>query len=98
MDLSIETLLAGVTAVSVDGERVLLPIQGHQQVLVASKSHAGQHHNVSYEFNGDRGYDEWVCTCRGFEIRHNCRHVKAIDRWNAGKADVRLIYDPKEDT
>lgn len=95
--MSIDELLAGVTALSVDGERVMLPIQGHKQVLVESKSTAGVAYNVSYEFNERNGHDEWVCTCRGFEVRGRCRHVRAIDRWNAGKADVRLIYDPKEE-
>jgi hypothetical protein len=95
-DLALADLLAGVTALSVDGETVLLPIVGHKQVLVASRSHAGEAHNVSYEWNDERGIEEWTCTCRGYEIRHSCRHVKAVDRWNAGKATVQLIYEPKE--
>lgn len=84
----------GYTSILVDTERCL--VQGHQQVLVASKSHAGQWHTVSFEFNEQNGKEEWVCTCRGFEIRHSCRHVKAVDRWNAGLADVKFVNDPRD--
>lgn len=77
-------------ALSVEGEHVLLPIQGRQQALVESRSRPGQWHNVSFEFNDENGKEESVCTCESFTFRGGCRHVRAVDRWNAGLASVRL--------
>lgn len=81
----------GTTSLLVDGERVL--VQGDKQALVASKSHAGEWHTVSFEWDDEKGREEWICTCMGFSVRHECRHVRAIDRWNAGRATVRFARD-----
>ena len=72
--------------IRVDGE-VVSEI-GHKHALIESKSHPGQHHVVTHEFNDDIGKEEWICTCEGFGFRHACRHVRALDRWAAGKAVV----------
>lgn len=81
----------GTTSLLVDSERVL--VQGDKQALVASKSSPGEWHTVSYEWNDGTGREEWICTCTGFSVRRACRHVRAIDRWNAGKATVRFASD-----
>lgn len=80
-----------MTTLLVEGEHVLLPIQGRQQALVESRSRPGQWHCVSFEWNDDRGLEEWTCTCEAFTFRHECRHVVAVDRWNAGLAKAELI-------
>lgn len=79
------------TQLIVDTERLI--VLGDKHALIASKSVPDEWHAVSYDFNDNTGQDEWMCSCRGFEIRHKCRHVRVVDRWNAGKASVRLASD-----
>ncbi len=74
--------------VLVDGE--LVREIGHKHAYVESRSHPGEKHCVSFEFNDANGLEEWVCTCEGFTFRHACRHVRAVDRWNAGLAVVEV--------
>ncbi len=74
----------------IDGENVLLPLQGHTHALVESRSRPGQFHSVSYEFDDRIGKDAWCCTCESGSFRGDCRHIRAVDRWNAGKARVEF--------
>lgn len=80
----------GTTSLLIDGERVL--VQGRAQVLVASKSVVGDWHSVEYD---DDAF-EWTCSCKSYQCRRRCRHIKAVSRWAGGVADVRFAND-KED-
>lgn len=80
------TLPAGVSLL-VDGERVLP--QGYGHALIASKSVAGEMHSVEW----DDEVNDWVCTCMGWQVRHRCRHARAISRFAGGLADVRWAKD-----
>jgi hypothetical protein len=75
----------------VNGERVHLPIQGIKQALVESRSRPGQFHNVSFEFDDRIGKEVWVCTCESGSYRGECRHIRAVDLWNAGLANVEFV-------
>ncbi len=74
----------------VSGEHVNLPFQGDRQYLVESRSRPGQHHNVSFELNDLNGKEELVCTCESFGFRGSCRHVRAVDLFEAGLATVEF--------
>lgn len=76
------------TILIIDGERVV-PL-GHLHTLVESRSREGEYHSVSWEWNDDSGKEEWTCSCEGWSFRHDCRHIRAVDRWVAGKASVRI--------
>ena len=70
----------------VDGEHVI--VQGNKHALVESKSRPGEYHAVSFQFNAANGLEEWCCSCESWNFRHDCRHVRAADLFNAGKATV----------
>lgn len=78
-------------AILIDGERVL--IQGRAQYLVASKSVKDAWYSVEW----DDDAMEWTCTCKSFECRHTCRHIKAISRAHGGTADMRIALNEWED-
>lgn len=80
----------GTTSLLIDGERVL--VQGLAQCLVASKSVDDEWHSVEW----DEEANDWTCTCMGWQVRHSCRHVKAISRWAGGKATVRFASDRED--
>ena len=80
----------------VNGEHVLLPLQGNLQALVESRSRPGQFHNVSWEFDDRIGLERWICTCESGSFRGDCRHIRAVDLWAAGLATVEFESPDKK--
>lgn len=64
---------------------------GEMSCQVESKTTPDTWHVVEFNFEDDR----WECTCTGYQIRHTCRHVRAIGRWWRDAADVRFREDPE---
>jgi len=62
-------------AIEVDGDMV--EIVGPRQAKVASKSQQGMWYAVDL--------DDGTCTCKGFEIRKNCRHLEAVTGFVSGQ-------------
>ena len=79
------------TILLVDGIRVV-PL-GRFHALVESRSKPGEHHSVEYGWNDESGKEKWTCSCEGWSFRHDCRHIRAVDRWVAGKASVKIAED-----
>ena len=73
----------------VNGE--VVTVLGHKHALVASKSRDGEDHAVSFEWDDRIGKDRWVCTCPSGNFRGSCRHITAVDLWDAGKASVEVV-------
>jgi hypothetical protein len=69
--------------IEVDGEQVTLI--GIRHFLVKSKSGPGEH-TVEYD-DTEKG---WACSCVGWNVRKDCRHSRAIQRWERGEADVKV--------
>jgi hypothetical protein len=62
------------------GERIL--VIGRLHFLVASRSEPGSWHCVDLE-RVDLVWAEGGCTCQGFQVRKECRHVDAVYGWLA---------------
>ncbi len=92
-DEAVVTQLA-LDRLTVDGLRVI--VLGDRHALVESRSRPRQHHAVSFEFNDATGKEEWVCVCESYTFRHDCAHVRAIDRWNANLASVEFTTEDPE--
>lgn len=65
-------------SIEFDNERFM--VIGRLHFLIRSKSHPDEVHCVDLE-RVNENWSEGGCTCRGFETRKECRHVRVIRAW-----------------
>lgn len=63
-----------------------IQVIGHRQALVRSHTDPETHHVVQQDPDGS-----WSCSCKGWEIRHRCRHLSAVREWAYGRFPATVI-------
>lgn len=69
----------------------LVRITGREQALVKSKSGDGWH---VVEYSDDEA--RWSCSCDGWAFRKNCRHIRNVTEWAAGRIDATVAPQEEE--